>query len=455
MAEDWEKLAGEKGEVVQTSRFRRALTLGSMGAKVTATAMASKVGEMVLASSKDKRDEYMERARAKKAKMIIEALGKLKGASMKIGQLISADPELVPGDVAELLSSLQNSAPPMTYQTVAAQIEAAYDMPIEAVFQYFDPEPLGAASIGQVHRARLESGEWVAVKVQYPGVVESLESDLKSLGTIMTYGRAVMEKSRLDGYLQEIRNVILQESDYLAEAENLARFYDRIAARPGLKSPKPFTEQSRKSVLVMELMEGQKLDEALEQMELGPRRDAILLRWVATFAWMFHECQELHIDPHPGNFMLDDEDNIVILDFGCVKTFTPEFTDGFLSILDACWQDDPQRALDLYVSLGYASGTAELDPNLLREYHQFFLAPFLKDEPYDFGNWTPGRDARAFMMSHPSFLKLIPPAEALPYFRVLSGIKGLLGRMDATVNVCRMAVETAERRGVLTPNPRV
>jgi predicted unusual protein kinase regulating ubiquinone biosynthesis (AarF/ABC1/UbiB family) len=170
---------------------------------------------------------------------------------------------------------------------------------------------------------------------------------------------------------------------------------------------------------------------------------------------MFHECQELHIDPHPGNFMLDAEDNIVILDFGCVKTFTPEFTDGFLSILDACWQDDPQRALDLYVSLGYASGTAELDPNLLREYHQFFLAPFLKDEPYDFGNWTPGRDARAFMMSHPSFLKLIPPAEALPYFRVLSGIKGLLGRMDATVNVCRMAVETAERRGVLTPNPRV
>lgn len=453
MAEDWEKLGGEAGEAVQTSRFKRALTLGSMGARVTASTVASKLGGYVLTGSKEKRDEYIQKAQAKKAQVIVEALGRLKGASMKIGQMISADPELMSGDLGDMLSSLQSSAPPMTYQTVRDQIEAAYDRPMETIFQYFDPEPVGSASIGQVHKARLDSGEWVAVKIQYPGVVESLESDLKSLGTLMTYGRAVMEKTRLDAYLSEIRNVILQESDYLAEAQNLARFHEYIQGREGLRIPRPYIEHCRKSVLVMEFMEGRKLDEALDEMERGPDRDALLERWVGIFVWMFHELHELHVDPHPGNFLLCPEGNIVILDFGCVKSFAPEFTDGYLDILDACWQDDPQRSIELYSTLGY--GSANLDPDLMREYHDFFIAPFLKDAPFEFGPWTPGKDARAFMMRHPSFFQLIPPAEGLPYFRVLSGIKGLLAKMDATINVCEMAVDVARRRGRLTGEPNV
>ena len=450
MAKDWEKLAGESGESVQTSRFKRALTLGSMGARVTASTMATKVGGYIRSASKDKRDEYVQKMEAKKAELVVDALGRLKGASMKIGQILSADPELLPGGLAEKLSSLQNAAPPMTYQTVKDQIETAFDRPMEMLFQYFDPDPVGAASIGQVHRARLDSGEWVAVKVQYPGVVESLESDLKSLGTLLKYGRAVMDKERLDAYLEEIRKVVLQEADYVTEAENLARFHERIKERDGLLVPRPFVEHTRQSVLVMEFMPGLKLDEALDDMEHGPRRDELLRRWVSIFPWMFHECQELHIDPHPGNFLLDDDDNIVILDFGCVKTFSSEFTDGFLDILDSCWQDDPERAIDLYFSLGYYRGKGTLDPDLLRQYHSFFLTPFLKNEPFEFGSWTPGRDAKSFMMRHPSFLQLIPPAQALPYFRVLSGIKGLLAKMDASINVCDMAIETARRRGRLT-----
>ena len=449
MAEDWEKLAGETGESVQTGRFKRALTLGSMGAKVTASTVAGKLGGY-MRTSQDKRDEYLQKVEEKKARLIVEALGKLKGASMKVGQLLSSDPEFLSGELGEMLSSLQSSAPPMTYQTVKAQIEAAFDLPMEMVFQTFDPEPIGAASIGQVHRAKLPSGESVAVKIQYPGVVESLESDLKSLATVLRYGRAVMDKERLDAYLGEIRNVILQEADYLKEAENLARFHERIKTREGLLVPRPYLEHSRKSVLVMEFMKGEKLDEALLAIPKGPRRDELLTRWVSIFPWMFHECQELHTDPHPGNFLLDEDDNIVILDFGCVKSFSEEFTDGFLDILDACWEDDPARAIDLYFSLGYYRGKREIDPDLLRDYHGFFLAPFLKNEPFEFGSWTPGQDARSFMVRHPSFLQLIPPAEALPYFRVLSGIKGLLAKTDAEINVCEMARDTARRRGRLT-----
>ncbi|MBA2663427.1 MAG: AarF/ABC1/UbiB kinase family protein [Bradymonadaceae bacterium] len=454
MSQDWEKLGGETGEAVPTGRLSRALTLGTMGARVTASSVASKIGGLMLSASKDKREAFLQQAQLKKAEMVVEALGRLKGASMKVGQMLSADPELIPAGLAEKLSSLQSSAPPMTYQTVRAQIEAAYDRPMETIFAYFDPTPIGSASIGQVHRARLESGEEVAVKIQYPGVVESLESDLKSLATLLSYGRAVIEKTRLDAYVKEIRNVILQESDYLVEAENLARFYDRIKEREGLRSPKPYPEHSRKSVLVMEFMEGTKLDDALERIEPGERRDEILRRWVAIFSWMFHECHELHADPHPGNFLLDADDAIVILDFGCVKAYSPEFTDGFLDVLDASWQDDPKRAIELYFALGYGRGKTELDPDLMRDYHAFFLAPFLSDAPFAFGDWKPGSDAKAFMFRHPSFFQLVPPAEALPYFRVLSGIKGLLAKMDATINVCDMAIDTARRRGRLTGEPK-
>ena len=248
----------------------------------------------------------------------------------------------------------------------------------------------------------------------------------------------------------ESREVILQEADYLQEAENLACFHERVKEREGLRVPRPYREYSKKSVLVMEFMEGRKLDEALGEMERGPRRDELLLRWTSIFPWMFFEHQELHIDPHPGNFLLNDQDELVILDFGSVKKFRPEFTDGFLDILDACWRDESARAIELYFSLGYYRGKSELDPDLLREYHSFFLAPFLEDQSFAFGTWTPGRDAKSFMMRHPSFLQLIPPAEALPYFRVLSGIKGFLAKMEGEINVCKMAKETARRRGRLS-----
>jgi predicted unusual protein kinase regulating ubiquinone biosynthesis (AarF/ABC1/UbiB family) len=448
---DWEKEAGEKGERVTSGRFARAWKLGSVGAKAGASMLASKA-KSLLGGADDPELAYQ-----KQAVRVAEALGQLKGASMKIGQMLSADPELTPPGFAEALSGLQRDAPPMTYVTVKRQIEEALDRPIDVVFREFDPEPVGAASIGQVHRGVLaDTGQVVAIKVQYPGVADALESDLKTLGSMMTYARPMVDKKRLAAYLEQIKAVLMEEADYVLEGQNMARFGAILGAREGVRCPKPVMEWTRERVLVMEFVEGEKLDDALERM--GPEERADLLhRWVALFSWQFHECHEMHGDPHPGNFLIDEDGDLVVLDFGCVKAFPPELTDGLLDILDTCWQLQPERAADLYIQLGFGEGLTrdDLDANLIEEFHTIMLEPFLADEPFTFQGWEPGMNSKRFMLSNPAFLKLVPPADLLPYFRALSGIKGLLARFDGRVNVCRMAIETAERRGRLTGEPLV
>jgi predicted unusual protein kinase regulating ubiquinone biosynthesis (AarF/ABC1/UbiB family) len=453
MADDWEKLAGEEGEEVPSGRFGRMFKLGTMGARVGASSIASKLKNVLTPGDAEKKDEDLRKAYAKQAEHMAEVFGELKGASMKIGQLLSADPELLPPEFSDGLASLQRDAPPMTYNTVKKQVEDGLGRPIETVFAKFDPEPVGSASIGQVHRATLESGEDVAVKIQYPGVRDSLESDLKSLKSMLIYGRAFIDRERLETYFEEIKDILRKESDYVQEADNLERFGELMADREGLRTPKPYKQWCSESVLVMEYVDGEKLDHKLERMGDGPERRDLLYRWVSTYSWMFHELMELHADPHPGNFLLDDDNNLVMLDFGCVQSIDEELADGVLEVLDACWDNDMERAVETYARIGFGTEgpeDASIDHELLAQYHDIILAPFMRDEVFDFSDWKPAWEGKKFVMRHPSFLKLVPPANALLYMRVLSGIKGLLFKLDAKLNVYNMAVETAERRGVLT-----
>lgn len=446
MAKDWEKLAGEKGERVSSSRLERMMKLGGMGAGVAASSLAGRVKQLLGSN------ESVDEGNRKSAARMVSVLGQLKGASMKVGQILSADPEMLPPEFADGLEDLQRSAPPMTWETVRDQIEGALDRPIDVVFRSFEPEPIGAASIGQVHRATLDTGEDVAVKIQYPGVADSLESDLETLRSMLVWGRPFVDRERLDHYFREIREVLLVEADYVNEGRQLERFRQHFKDKPEFRIPRPYLDLTRPTVLVMEYVEGEKLDHALETLE-ADERDVLLNRFIGMYVWMFHELFELHADPHPGNFLLDSEGRIVLLDFGAVKAFDPDFSDSILELLDTCWEDDPQRAITIYERCGFGGNSFDFeafDADLIREYHEIVLAPFLTTGDFDFGEWTPTMDSKRFMLRNPAFMKLTPPPQALLYFRVLSGIKGLLARFSTRINVYDLAVETAGRRGVLT-----
>ncbi len=452
MARDWEKLAGEEGVDIPSGRLDRMWRVGKLGVGVGVKTAFRKAGNM-LRSKTDERAEQDREFYVKQAREMTRVLGQMKGAAMKLGQLLSSDPDMLPPEFMQELTALQKDSAPMTWRQVTSQIEKAFDRPVDVVFSYFDPEPIGSASIGQVHRATLSSGEDVAVKIQYPGLRDSLDADMKNLKTILSLGRVMVDAKRLDAYADEIKQAILEESDYTLEAQNLATYREVLAEREGVRVPKPYPEWSRTEVLTMEYIGGEKLDEKLIALPAGAEKLSLCERFVGTYSWMLHDRYQLHCDPHPGNFLVTDDGELVFLDFGCVKDTDVRFTDGLLDILDACWQNDDQRAADLYVKLGFGGSDPDpelFEPTLLREYHEIAMAPLIRDEEFDFAKWEMRKELQSFVLKHPVFFKWVPPAEGLMIIRVMGGIKGLFTKVGGKLNVHRMAVDTARRAGRLT-----
>ena len=403
--------------------------------------------------SRASRDERLKHVMEKNAARIVRTMGDMKGAAMKLGQMLSNAPidrTRLPAEVQEALAVLQRQAPPMDWEMVSAQVEAAFDRPITDVFKYFDPEPMAAASIGQVHRAVLFDGQQVVVKVQYPGVVESLDADLKNLAALMQLGKAFVDGRRIDGYVGEIREVILAESDYEAEARNLERFSALLAPWKEIRVPRPFPELTRRTVLTMEYVEGEKLDVWLKE-QPKDMRDRLALRFAELFVRMFQELHVLHADPHPGNFLMGTDGRFVLLDFGAVKTFDPAFTDGFIDILAAMWQGRYDRLPSLYEDIGFGSDARGVDiaPDVLRGWLEIITEPFLTEGEFDFGAWAPQAAMQRHMLAHPEMRKLVPPKEAIFDGRVLGGMWGLLQRLEVRGNVRKLAEDTARRRGRL------
>ena len=455
MARDWDKLAGERGEDIPAGRLDRMWRMGKLGASVGVKTALRRAGGLFSRASAEERAVGDRAFVQRQAQDVTQVLGKMKGAAMKLGQLLSTDPDMVPPEFAEALVSLQKEAPPMTWRTVKKQVEDNFDRPIDAVYSWFDPDSVGSASIGQVHRARLHDGRDVAVKIQYPGVTHSLDSDLKNVKAAMTFGKVIVESKRMDEYFEEIRRALVDECDYRIEAQNLHDYSALLSERPNVRVPTPYPEWTTREVLTMEFVEGQKLDEALAAMDEGPAKTELCRRFVDTYSWMLHDRYQLHCDPHPGNFILDTEGNLTFLDFGAVKSTEVTFTDGILDILDACWQRDDKRAADIYRELGFGrEGKALFDPKVLREYHEIVLEPLIHDVDFAFADWDMNRRLNAFVMKNPVFLKWHPPAEGLMIFRVMGGIKGLMVKVGAEFNVHRMAVDTAERAGRLTGRPK-
>ncbi|MCA9545301.1 MAG: AarF/ABC1/UbiB kinase family protein [Myxococcales bacterium] len=443
----WDELAGEKGRRVDTSRLGRAVKLGKLGARFTGSMIKAQLGRKK-SDDEGEQLEAMADAALRNAKHIVQVMGEMKGAAMKVGQMLSADPDLVAPEFADMLATLQHDAPPMDYVTVAQVVEAALDRPIDAVFKFFDPEPIGSASIGQVHRATLPDGRAVAVKVQYPGIEASLESDLKNLASLLKVGRVLMTRERAESIVAEARNAILSEADYEAEARNLQRFHDLLADFPGVRVPAPVMALSRRSLLVMEFIEGQKLDDAMAALPAS-RRDAVAERFIALFVHLYHDHAVLHADPHPGNFMLDGDDNVVLLDFGCVRQYAPRWPDSVLKLLTVYWRRDGEGIRRVFTEQGYGKpGMTMPDGQVLLDYLDLILAPLREDAEFDFGDWQVHAKTRQYVRQHLEMVKLVPPPEMLLYYRVLLGVKGIMARSGARLNLRHMAEAACVRRGI-------
>lgn len=433
----------------QTGRLGRLVKLGGLAANVAGNSVARRLGGLL--KSDEERAESVRDGLIESAQKVVRTMGEMKGAAMKVGQMLSVAPEALPREFLEQLKALQKDSPAMSYEMVAAEFNKSTGQSIPDAFRTFDPTPLGAASIGQVHRARTFDGQDVVVKIQYPGIADTLDSDLKNLGSALQVARVVADKQHLDGLLAEIRAGILEEADYRQEAENLRKYGAILRQHPMIVVPEVLPELSSERALTMSYVPGEKLDVALDKMTDADQKNRAAFAFSETIIWMFHHKGVLHADPHPGNFLLTPEGKFGFLDFGCFREYEAEFCDGWLDLLVAKWEKQPWRLREIHHRLGFRAmgGSEGPSPEQLDQLLELALEPFMEDREFNWGEWQPHKTLEKFMLNNLGIIRFPAPPRAVFYFRVCAGIWGFLQRLKARGNWYRLAQETARQRGRL------
>lgn len=381
------------------------------------------------------------------AERYAELLGSSKGALMKAGQLLSfmslgpiVGPEFQ-ATYQAALTRLRNDAPPMAPGLAREVLERELGRPAEDAFAEFEWEPLAAASIGQVHAARLHDGRPVAVKIQYPGVGEAIQSDLKNTELLTTFFGLISglspKKLKFDirAAAEEIGERINEELDYRTEAANQAEFGERYAGHPFIHVPEVVDELCTARVLTQEFVEGMSWSEALAaDQELRNRWAEAIHRFIYGSYLRYNV---VNADPHPGNFLFHDDGSVTFLDFGCVKRFGPGEREQLDLILRECLRGEVDEAWRLSVEGGFFTPSPSLSPQEVFDYWQEPLQMYWGEQPFTI---TPELVAKMietrYSPTGPSanaFQHLIVPPTYAILTRIDIGVMSLISELRATV----------------------
>jgi len=373
-------LAGRSRRRITRGRISRMLRLGRLSAYLWTSWLGAKIRRRF--SSAERRVRYDEARRKADAEAVVRTMGQMKGAVMKLGQILSFTSDAIPVEYRDALKSLQAEAPPMDFALIRDVAERELGQPLERVFARFDEQPLAAASIGQVHRARLRSGEDVAVKIQYPGVAEAIESDMAN--SALLYRMVSLFYPALDPgpVIDEMTARLVEELDYRNEARNQRAFHDLYRDHPFVRVPQVYEAYSTDRVLTTELVEGRHFDEVAHADHATRARFAeILYRFVFGSIFRYGV---FNGDPHPGNYLYDDQGRVVFLDFGCVKYFPEQMLDDWVELVVAYLDGDRARFREQAVALGFITADSEVTAEQLFGYFGYFYEPFTDDRPYTF-----------------------------------------------------------------------
>jgi len=304
----------------------RGFRLGKLGMSLTGSYLGYQAQNLFLGQS-EQRTRRFHRASSRRLR---QELGSLKGAAMKLGQILSLQTNSLPEEALRELATLQMQAPGMHPTLARAQFKGALGVYPEAVFRQFEEEPFAAASLGQVHLAVTRKGEQVAVKIQYPAIREAIENDLKLL-------RSAALPARVSGHfptavLDEVERGFLEETDYVKEGKNLDIFGVGLAPLEFVTVPRAHWDLTTARVLTMSLVEGEPVGRFLERKPPAAVRDLIGERLVELFYHQLHRLGRLHADHHPGNYLFRTDGRIGVVDFGCVKKINLEIS----ALIRAC-----------------------------------------------------------------------------------------------------------------------
>lgn len=416
-----------------TSAARRFLKLGGLAGRVGASVVTNQALDLVRSgpSRKIRQTENL----VKNALRIVETLGELKGAAMKVGQMLSLHEGLLPPEVAEVLRALQKEAPKVPAEVMEFEVRGALP-DFDALFECFDFEAFAAASIGQVHRARLRDGREVAVKIQYPLIDEIVKADLKNLKTLMKRLFALFTDADFEPIWGELRSGLLAEIDYLHEAENIRRMSELHAGMPEIVIPRVVDEATTRNVLTMEFVEG--IAPTLACSDRYPaelrNRWGVVLSEFQMRGILKHRL--LHADPNLANFAFLEDGRVVVYDFGCVKEVPRKlagaYADAFVAVIEGRVSDLPEIFAGIGLSM---KGGAPIDVRLIEPYIELIAEVFRADPPYTFGEDNDELYREVFrlgMTDWPEKKDMLFPEDVIFINRSLSGHFGNLSRLHAT-----------------------
>lgn len=432
------------GEDIRRSRLRRAASMTGAAAGVAAREATARAMLLGGATSQTRR-RRASRQQLKSAEALVRVLGSMRGAAMKVGQTLSAvDLGLVPEEIRpqfqEILAALQHDARPVSFRAIRRVIEQDLGERLTHSFAEFDQEPLAAASIGQVHRAVLDDGREVAVKVQYPGIREAIHADMQNLRLSLKLLNVIAPGIDTGAIAQEIRERISQELDYELEAANqhaMARVY---RGHPFIVVPDVVPERCRERVLVSELVHGRRFGQVRQEpAEERNRWGEILVRFYFNGP-LRHRL--LNGDPHPGNALFLEDGQVAFVDFGFFKTLSDEEVAQLIASTRATYEHDAQALFDVIAGLGALPGDPALAEPFLEAYESIF-GWLLTDQVVTIDGSATGAMMRAYNRLRDSgrFESLTLPAQHFVLMRAVMLLIGLLGQLQARGNWLQLARE--------------
>ncbi|MFZ4720020.1 MAG: ABC1 kinase family protein [Ilumatobacteraceae bacterium] len=429
---------------LRTSRTQRNTDVVKLGATV-GVHYAGTAARKLFATA-ERRVELDRERELKTAEAVAERLGNMKGALMKLGQMASYVDEGLPAPLRDALSALQSSAPPMSAELAAEVIRGDLGRSPEDLFLEWDPQPIAAASIGQVHRALVldpVTGEEraVAVKVQYPGVADAVATDLKNanlLGIILQQGFGGLDP---DEMVTEIKERLTEELDYRLEAANQQRFADFYRDHPFIHVPEVLPSLSGPHVITSELVSGVTWQEMMtwDQAE----RDKV---GETLFRFVFRSLYGMHAfngDPHPGNYLFHGDGKVTFLDFGLVKHFDDSEMTTFIGMVKAAAYDhDVAHFRRILEQAGMLQRGCPAPDDEVGEYFSQFYESVREDKPVTWSSEYASRIVRhTFDRTSPIAQYATVPKAFVFIQRINLGLYALLGELCASGNYRRMAEE--------------
>jgi len=386
-------------------------------------------------ATRRRKQELAARAGIRSAEEAAQLLGSMKGVFMKVGQIISFAHDALPEQAKTMLQGLQKDAPPMAFELVRRVIEGELGGDLAAHFKEVEESPLAAASIGQVHRARLRDGTDVVVKVQYPGVDTAIEGDLVALERMGKVIAPFSPAFDADSVLAELRARIQDELDYRLEARSQALFRRLWEGHPLIRVPRVFAQQTTRRVLTSEHVRGFGFYDFLREADDGDKRTASATIHDFVFDSMF--CHLVYNgDPHPGNYLFHEDGAVTFIDFGCVKRFTRESMDNIKTFFRAIIEED-RDTHDRYVPiLGLVRPGRDWDHDNMWNHWRYHLEPYTSGE-FEFTSeyLARGRDVMAPRNTKDMNL----PADFVFFIRITFGLNAIAQQLGSRGNFHRSA----------------